>query len=124
MKERQPWRSGKGCFATATQDDLFFMQWRPAEAGSDGGLIEFALDHELRAAVIETEDLVIEIETVHDKAQATGHFDATLSVKLKMGIEEVVAERPVPGGAITDDIFSVVGKPHPPFTQWPLGPKE
>src|SRR5437879_8519349 len=88
------------------------MQWRPAEAGGDGGLIEFALDHELRATVIETEDLVIEIETVHDKTQAAGHFDATLSVKLKMGIEEVVAERPVPEGAITDDIFSVVREPH------------
>src|SRR5438094_6921722 len=109
---RRPWRRRKGCFAMATRDWLFFMQRRPAEAGGDGGLVEFALDHELRATVIETEDLVIEIETVHDKAQAMGHFDATLSVKLKMGIEEVVPERTGSAVPITGDIFSVVGEPH------------
>src|SRR5437762_13149989 len=66
-------------FATATQeDDLFFMKRRPAEAGCDGGLVEFALDHVLRATVIETEDLVIKVESIHDEAQAAGHSDAAL----------------------------------------------
>src|SRR2546427_418746 len=49
------------------------MQGGPAEARSHGGLIEFALDHELRASIIKTEDLVVEIETIHGKAQATEH---------------------------------------------------
>src|SRR5436189_198756 len=87
------------------------MQGGPAEARSHGGLIEFALDHELRASIVKTEDLIVEIETIHDKAQATGHSHAALSVELKMGIKIVVASRPVSGVAITGDIFSVVGEP-------------
>ena len=95
----------------ATRDWLFFMQRRPAEAGGDGGLVEFALDHELRATVIETEDLVIEIETVHDKTQPARQTKAALSVELKMGVEVVVPERTGSAVPITGDIFSVVGEP-------------
>src|SRR5437773_12392483 len=69
------------------------MQGGPAEARSHGGLIEFALDHELRASIIKTEDLVVEIETIHDKAQATRHSDAALSIDLEARTEVVIAER-------------------------------
>src|SRR5436189_6472291 len=68
------------------------MQGGPAEARSHGGLIEFALDHELRASIIKTEDLVGEIETIHDKPQATRHSDAGLSIDLEVRIEVVIAE--------------------------------
>src|SRR5882762_4720232 len=88
------------------------MQRRPAHTRGDRGLIEFALEHVLGTPIVKTEDLVVEIETVHDKAQATGHSDAALSVELKMRVEIVVAERPIPGGAISGDVFGVVGKPH------------
>ena len=76
-----PWRRHCDGFATA-DDGLFFMQRRPADTGGDGGLIEFALDHVLRAAVVETEDLVVDVEPIHDEGQALAHFDATLSIEL------------------------------------------
>ena len=85
------------------------MQRGPAETRGDRGLVELALEHVLGAPVVKTEDLIVDVEPVHDKGQATGHFDATLGVELKMGIEVVVAEwtgRAVPIGG---DILSVIG---------------
>ena len=86
------------------------MQRRPAEARSDGGLVEFALDHVLRAAVIEAEDLVVDVETIHDKRQAVVEAHATLRIELKVGIEEVVTGWPVSGIPVTGNVFSIVGK--------------
>src|SRR5712692_3041039 len=91
---------------------LFFMQGRPAHARCDGGLIEFALNHVLRAAVVKTEDLVVDVEPVHDEGQAVTHFDATLGIELKVGIEVVVAEGTGSAVPVASDILSVIGKPH------------
>src|SRR5437879_13427098 len=88
------------------------MEGRPAHTCGDGGLVKFALDHELGASVIKTEDLVVDIEPVHDKTQAVAHFDATLGIELKMGIEVVVAEGAGSAVPVGRDILSVIGKSH------------
>src|SRR3989442_12761009 len=98
--------------AGARGSSFFFMQGRPAEARRNGGLVEFALDHVLRAPVVKTEDLVVDVETIHDKTQAVTQADAALGVELEMGIEVIVAGRPSSRGAIASNIRSVVGKPH------------
>src|SRR5258708_30087956 len=108
----RPWRRQKERSARATRAWLFFMQGRPAHARCDGGLIEFALNHVLRAPVVKAEHLVVDVKSIHDKGQATGHFDATLSIELKMGIEEVVAGRPRSAVPVTGNILSVIGKSH------------
>src|SRR5258708_3014706 len=99
-------------FAARTHNWLFFVEGRPAHARCNGGPVEFALDHELRAAVVETEDLVVDVEPVDDKTQAPAHFDATLSIELQVGIEEVVAEWTRSAIPVANDIGSVIGKPH------------
>ena len=86
------------------------MEGRPAHTCGDGGLVKFALDHELGASVIKTEDLVVDVEPVHDKTQAVAHFDATLGIELKMGIEVVVAEGTGSAVPVARDILSVIGK--------------
>ena len=88
------------------------MQRRPTETSGDRGLVEFALDHVLRAPVVKTEDFIVDVEPVHDKGQAVGHFDAALGVELKVGIKEVVAGRPRTAIPITGDILGVIGKSH------------
>ena len=88
------------------------MQGRPADTRGNRGLVEFALKHVLRAPVVKTEDLVVDVESVHDKGKATGHFDATLSIELKMGIKIVVAEWTRSAVPIAGDILGVIGKSH------------
>src|SRR6266571_1343475 len=48
------------------REPLFFMQWRPAEAGGNRWPVIFALDHVLWAAVVEAEDLVVDVEPIHN----------------------------------------------------------
>ena len=67
---------------------------RPAHARGNGRPIVFALDHVLRAAIVEAEDLVIDIEAIHDKAQAMCQSYAALYVDLEVGIEIVISKRP------------------------------
>src|SRR6202007_1171358 len=74
---------------------LLFVSRRPAEAGGDGGPIVFALEHVFRAAVIEAEDFVVDVQPVHDERQTVSHADAALRVEFKMAVEIVVAERTV-----------------------------
>ena len=88
------------------------MQRRPTETSGDRGLVEFALDHVLRAPVVKTEDFIVDVEPVHDKGQAVGHSDAALGVELKVGIKEVVAGRPRTAVPIAGDILGVIGKSH------------
>lgn len=73
---------------------LLLARWRPAEARCDGGLIVFALNHVLRAALVEAEDFVVHIQPVRYEAQAFGKTHAALGVHLKMGVEIDVAEGP------------------------------
>jgi len=49
------------------------------------GLLEFALEHVLLAAVVEAEDLVVDIEAVHDETKAMVEAHATLHIELKCG---------------------------------------
>src|SRR5258707_12458686 len=67
------------------REPLFFVQRRPAEAGGNRWPVIFALDHVLWAAIVEAEDLVVDVEPIHNKAQATANADAALSVELKLG---------------------------------------
>src|SRR5712671_5176580 len=92
---------------------LFLMQRRPAETRRDSRLVEFALEHVLRAAVVKTEHFVVDVQTVHDESESAGQTHAALGIKLKVCIEEVVAEWPVSRTAITGDIRGVIGKSHP-----------
>ena len=71
---------------------LIFPQRRPAETGGDSGLVEFALDYVLRASVVKTEDLVVDVETIHDKAESMSKAEASLGVELEVRIKIVVAE--------------------------------
>src|SRR5256884_2735412 len=49
---------------------LFLVCRRPAHARGNGRPIVFALDHVLRAAIVEAEDLVIDIEAIHEIGRA------------------------------------------------------
>ena len=89
------------------------MQWRPAETGRDGRLVEFPLEHVLRAAVVKTEHLIVDVQTVHDESESVGQTHAALGIELKVWKEVVVAERPVSRIAISGDIRGVIRKPHP-----------
>src|SRR6267378_2827066 len=82
------------------------MRWGPAGARGDGGLVEFALEHVLRASVVKTEDLVVDVEPIHDETEAMSELDATLRIKLQVGVEVIVAEWT--GRAIS--IASVIGE--------------
>src|ERR1051325_5238895 len=92
------------------RERLSFMQRRPAEAGGDGGPIIFALEHVLWAAVIKAEDLVVDIEAVHDELKAVHHAHAALGIELKVRIEVVVAEGARSAIPIGSDVLSVVRK--------------
>src|SRR2546425_864015 len=74
------------------RERLSFMQRRPAEPRGDGGPVIFALEHVLWAAVIKAEDLVVDIEAVHDELKAVHHAHAALGIELKVRIEVVIAE--------------------------------
>src|SRR5260370_8891574 len=110
---RGQWRRGCDCSATATRAWLFFMQRGPTHAGGDGRLVKFALDHVLGAAVIEAEDLIIDVKSIHDKGQAVPHSHATLGIELEVCVKVVVAQRAgyaaisAVGEPVTSDIRSV-----------------
>ncbi len=87
-------------------------QRRPAETGGDSGLVEFALDHVLRASVVKTEDLVVDVETIHDKVEPMSKAEASLGVELEVRIKIVVAEWTGRAVSIADDILSVIGESH------------
>lgn len=70
---------------------LFLVSGRPAHAGSDRGPIEFALDQERRAAVVEPEDFIVEVEAVHNEAEAMCQAVAALNVNFKVGVQVSVA---------------------------------
>ena len=80
-------------FCASVGEPLFLAWRRPAHTGRNRGLIVFALDHELRAALIEAEHFVVEIEPVHDKAKPVREPNAALGVHLEMRIKVDVAER-------------------------------
>src|SRR5258708_25067732 len=73
----------------------FLVQGRPAEARGHGRLVIFPLDHVLRAALIEAENFVVEIEAIHDELQAMYQAIAALNVHLEVGIEVDVAIWPL-----------------------------
>src|SRR5260370_2197712 len=90
------------------------MQRGPTHAGGDGRLVKFALDHVLGAAVIEAEDLIIDVKSIHDRGQAVPHSHATLGIELEVCVEVVVAQRAgyaaisAVGEPVTSDIRSVI----------------
>ena len=88
------------------------MRWGPAGARGDGGLVEFALEHVLRASVVKTEDLVVDVKPVHDETEAMSELDAALRIKLQVGIEVIVAEWTGRAISIASDIGSVIGEPN------------
>src|ERR1039458_7853542 len=48
---------------------VLILRGRPAQTKGKGGLIVLALDHVLRAALVEPEDFVIEVETGDEQTQ-------------------------------------------------------
>ncbi len=88
------------------------MRWGPAGARGDGGLVEFALEHVLRASVVKTEDLVVDVKPIHDETEAMSELDAALRIKLQMGVEVIVAEWTGRAISIASDIGSVIGEPN------------
>src|SRR5258707_5349778 len=82
------------------------------KVSGDRGLVELALDRILRAAVIKTEDPVVDAATIHKKGQAVVETDAALGVELEMRIEVVVAKWAAGAGAITRDVRCVIGETH------------
>jgi len=105
-------------FVKALQFLLLFMQRSPAETRRDCRFVILALDHELRAAIVKTEDLIGEIETVGDESQPTGQSNAALRIDLEVGIEIVVAEGTTDSAhgsvskSIGGDIRRVIGQAH------------
>src|ERR1700744_6030261 len=72
---------------------LFSPCWRPAETEGVGGVVELALRVVFRAAVVEAEVLVGEIEPRDDQLQIVANGVAALRVHLSVGVVIVVAER-------------------------------
>src|SRR5207253_7517124 len=70
---------------------LFFVQRRPADARGNSRPVVFALDHVLRAAVVEAENLVVDIQAIHDELKAIRQSHAALGIELQMRVEIVVA---------------------------------
>ena len=70
-----------------------FVGRRPANAGRERRLIVLALDHVLRAALVEAENFVVEVEAREDHAHAVAHADDALGVDLDVRVEVDVAQR-------------------------------
>src|ERR1700741_1571904 len=70
---------------------LFLVSRRPAHTRSNGGQIEFTLVQERRAAVVEPEDFIVEVEAVHNEAEAMCQAQAALNVNFKVGVQVSVA---------------------------------
>lgn len=88
------------------------MQRRPAEPRSDRGPIILALNHELRAALVEAKDFVSEVETIHDEVQAAGQADAALRINLQVRVEVAVPEGARRAIAVEGDVGLVIGEAH------------
>ena len=76
---------------TAFRPIAIALSLKPEE---DRAPVELALDVPLLAAVVEAEDLVVEVQAAHDELQAARERVAALRVDLGVGIEERVAVRP------------------------------
>ena len=76
---------------------LLFAAWMPAQAGDVSRLVILALRHVLFTAVVEAEDLVVEIEALHLKDESAIDAGAHLRVHLKMGEKVIVTAGPVGG---------------------------
>lgn len=73
---------------------LSFSQ-RPPYACGNRGLVIFALNHVLRAALVGTKDLVIQVQSICDEAEAVRRSDTALRVDLEVGVEvNVVCDPP------------------------------
>src|SRR5262249_10627159 len=68
---------------------------REPQAEREGATVELALDRESLAALIETEDRVVEVEDVDQDLDAVGEQITRLRVDLRVGVEIYVA-----GGAL------------------------
>src|SRR5262252_9267241 len=89
-------RPKPGDFPRARPASLSLLEaWIPAEAEGVGRFVVFALDHELRAALIETENLIRQVQAVGDEMQPVRQPDATLDIQLQMGVKVLIAERSV-----------------------------
>ena len=95
---------------TALPVPLSFMQRSPAETRRDGRFVVLALDHELRTAIVKTEHLVVDVQTVHDESKSVRQTYAALSVELEVRIEVVVTRGPIAGALIAGDVCCVIGK--------------
>ena len=77
-----------------------FARRRPAEAERVSGLVVLALDHVWLAAVIEAEDLVVEVESGDDQLEPVAKLPATLRVDLGVVVEVDVPERPLDAAGV------------------------
>src|SRR5690349_19807812 len=90
---------------------------RPAEAHRYCGPIILPLNHVLRAALIEAEDFIGQVQAIHDKREAMAQLITSLSVHLQMRVKVGIAERPIEAACrcrtgVGVDIGLVIGKPY------------
>src|SRR4029077_2362764 len=72
---------------------LLLARRRPPEPGGNRRRVVFPLNHELRAALIETKHLVRKVQPVHDEVEPVAQPQTSLRVHLQVRIEVNVAER-------------------------------
>src|SRR5215467_4602506 len=77
---------------TRTSELLPLESRIPAESCRKCWLVVFALDHVLRAAVVEAKHFVIGIQNVGDESQPVAQDHTALQINLQVGIEIGVAE--------------------------------
>src|SRR5436305_1278027 len=98
--------------APTTKFRLFLVHRRPAHTRCNRRPVVFALDHVLRAAIVEAEDLVIDIEAIHDKAESVGQADTALGIELEVWVEIIIAKGAGSAVAITSNVLGIVGQAH------------
>src|ERR1035438_4728073 len=66
----------------------------PAQPGADGGMVELALVRPDGATVIESENLVRQVQSINYEFESFGQAIAALHVELKVTVQVVVAQWP------------------------------
>src|ERR1700688_3489588 len=70
-----------------------FAHGRPPEPRGNRGLVEFPLDLVLRVALVKAEDLVRQVEAIHDIAESMSEANGALCINLQVSIKVLIAKR-------------------------------
>src|SRR5215469_6281835 len=74
---------------------LFLERWCPSHSDCDCRLVILALNRELRAALIETEHFVGQVQTIGDQREPVPQAETALRIELRMRIEVNVPVGPM-----------------------------